>query len=248
LEGLEIVETRKVELENPIVVIGFPDEGLVGSIGVSHIIETLTLEEMGHIESTLMPPVVVIKNRRPRTALRLYERDNMVVLVSEIPIPLQMMYPLAGGLGDWFEKVSPSRVLVLGGVPVQNRMEIEKPGVWGVASKEADQEILEKAGVKLFEDGFLAGVNSLILLEGAKRDIPVTYLMGESHHGYPDPASAASTVEAVGRILGISIDVQKLLDTAEEIRVAARDLMKKTEEAMKASTSQADTEVPVMFG
>jgi predicted ATP-grasp superfamily ATP-dependent carboligase len=55
-------------------------------------------------------------------------------------------------------------------------------------------------------------------------------------------------VEAVGRILGISIDVQKLLDTAEEIRIAARDLMKKTEEAMKASTSQADTEVPVMFG
>ena len=73
--------------------------------------------------------------------------------------------------------------------------ELEKPGVWGVVSREEDQETMEKAGVKPFEDGFLAGVNSLILLEGAKRNIPVTYLMGESHHGYPDPGSAAATVE-----------------------------------------------------
>jgi len=248
LEGFEIVQTRNVELDSPTVIIGFPDEGLVGSIGVSHIIETLGLKEMAHVESRLMPPVVVVKKRRPRSSIRLYEKDDMVAVISEVPIPPPMMYPLAGGLGEWFEEVSPQRVLILGGIPVQNRMEMEKPGVWGVATREADQEALEKAGVRLLEDGFLAGVNSLILLEGAKRGIPVTYLMGESHHGYPDPGSAAATVEAVGRIIGRQIDVQKLLDTAEEIRLAARDLMRKTEEAMKASAKAAETEVPVMFG
>jgi predicted ATP-grasp superfamily ATP-dependent carboligase len=117
-----------------------------------------------------------------------------------------------------------------------------------VVSREEDQKTMEKAGVKPFEDGFLAGVNSLILLEGAKRNIPVTYLMGESHHGYPDPGSAAATVEAVGKIMGQPIDIQKLLDTAEEIRLAARDLMRKTEEAMEAAAKPGETEVPVMFG
>jgi predicted ATP-grasp superfamily ATP-dependent carboligase len=37
-----------------------PDTGLTGMIAVSHIIRSMNLPEIGHVESDILPPVMVI--------------------------------------------------------------------------------------------------------------------------------------------------------------------------------------------
>ncbi|MHC1599319.1 MAG: PAC2 family protein, partial [Candidatus Methanospirareceae archaeon] len=59
-EVVRIVEEEGVEYENPIVIEGLPDMGLVGTIAASFIVEKLDYKEIGHIESDLFPPVMVI--------------------------------------------------------------------------------------------------------------------------------------------------------------------------------------------
>ncbi len=243
----EIKIVEKVQLEKkPILLVGFPEVGLVGTIAASHIIEALKLEEIGAITSDYLPPVVVVHRRQLKAPVRIYDRGKLACIVSEVPFPPSLIHPISRALVEWFKGKEAQLVVLLGGVAHPDRLEIKKPEVYGVASGAEAGKILENSGVKFLEEGFIAGVNALILYSCAERDITSVHLLAEAHYGYPDPGAAASIIEAVNKIAKLEIDMKPLLEKEEEIRVTARDLMKGTEEAMRAAKKVQ--EQPVMYG
>jgi len=52
-DDIIIIETKKIDVDNPIVLEGVPDMGLVGSIAVSHLIQEQNFEDVGYIKSDL---------------------------------------------------------------------------------------------------------------------------------------------------------------------------------------------------
>ena len=58
-ESVKIVEKKTVPSEATII-IGLPDVGLVGLIAMPYMISELNLEEITHMDSELLPPVVVL--------------------------------------------------------------------------------------------------------------------------------------------------------------------------------------------
>jgi uncharacterized protein len=247
-QSIRVVETGERPIKNPIVITGFPDVGLVGTIAVTHIIDALGLLEIGYIESELLPPIVVVHNRYPKAPVRVYGDGKIVVIVSEIPIPLSLVNPLSKSLVDWFEPTEIKLALLLGGIPHPNRLEIESPEVYGVCSSDATEKILEENNIKFLEEGFIVGPHGVILRECMGRGVPSIYLMSEAHYGYPDPGAAASTIMAANKILDLEIDVKALLEKGEEIRIKTRDLMRRTQETMKAMRKAQEQEMPLMYG
>ncbi|MEM1538040.1 MAG: proteasome assembly chaperone family protein [Candidatus Nezhaarchaeales archaeon] len=244
---VRLIEKPDVKLESPIVVEGFPDVGLVGAIAASYLVSQLKLQELGYMESELFPPIMVLHRGTPQDPVRLYGNSKLVTIISEIAIPPEAIHPLAKSLAEWLKKVKANVVISLNGFPVQHRMEIETPSVFGVATESKLLELLKQKGIEPMEEGFIAGVYAVILKECIRRNIPMIALLAECFPAYPDPGAAASVLQALNNLFNLNVDVKPLLDKAEEIRLKTRDLMKQTQRLLPGLQKAREQEVPLMY-
>lgn len=245
---VKITESYDYKEKNPMVILGFPEVGLVGLISSMYLVDSLKLSEIGFVESDVLPPVIAVHKKKPLDPVRIYSNGPVIALLSEIPVPVEAIYPISMSIVDWLEKKNPEIVIMLGGFPVQNREQIETPKVTGAASNERSMKILTAKKVDILEEGFIIGTYGLVLKECSRRNIPAVYLMAESHYGIPDPEAAVSIVNALNKIFDMKIDVKSLIKQGEELRVKTRDLMRRTQESMKEVQKIQEQELPAMYG
>src|SRR4051812_33130099 len=79
---------RKVKLNCPILIAGFPGPGLIGSISTSYIINKLHMNQIACVESQFIVPGVIYVGGKLRHPFRLYanKEGNVCVIVCEAPI------------------------------------------------------------------------------------------------------------------------------------------------------------------
>lgn len=243
---IHVVETKPIP-SNADIIIGIPDVGLVGPIAATHIIESLKLPDIGYFESRIFPPITVVHDHVPKSPVRIYGSEKLVVLVAEMPIAPYLVYPIADALIKWFKEKKPHLIISLGGVARQDRVDVDTPDVFGLPTDEEVAGKLTSAGIKVFEEGLLVGSYGTILKDCMRANLHSVYLMAEAHMKYPDPGAAASAISAVNKLIGTNIDVSLLKEKSEEIRVRARDLMKRTGSTMDEMQKGQEQEIPMMY-
>ena len=236
--------------ENSTLIIGIPDVGLVGPISVAHIVKTLNMELIGYIDSIYLPPILLFHEEKPLFPLRIYlgnKENPIIVILSESAIHSDGLNSLADFLVDFSQKNKIKKILLIGGLAVPNRMQINKPKVYAATICEDEKEQLKNLGIEMLKEGFISGVYALILKKCLKEKITASALLAEAFLNYPDPGAAASVIEAISKIIGKEIDVKQLLEKEEEIRVKLRELMKRTLESMKKTGKEYEFTVPAMY-
>lgn len=244
---IQIIEKQKPE-KNSTVLLAFPDVGLVGPISVRHMIRGMEMEEIGHISSDDFPPVSAVHNARPSHPVRIFDLDGLVVVSSEIPISPDLIPTLSKKLVNWIKEIEAERVFIIGGLPHQNRGEVDEPEVHGIPANSEMEKLLEENELHVIQEGFITGVNGIILRDFADEGLSGVYLMSEAYRNYPDPGAAASVLEALNKLTRIDVDVEELRKKEEEIRVAARDLMRQTQKTMEQTAKEQEEEMPIMYG
>ncbi len=246
-DSVEIIEGISPKSQS--VLIGFPDVGLVGLISCMHIIETLKLSEKGHIQSDLFPPLVVMHGGKFQSPIRIYSNDEITVIISEIPIPTNAINPLARALVKWLKEKNIKKVISLYGIPVPNRLNIETPGTFANSNNVDHEKLLKEKDIKSIDTGILAGMHAAIVWEAVKQELPIIALGVETFAQYPDPQASANLVTDLNKIIGTNIDIQELLDKAEELRIKLRDIMARTQEEMpKQVPGMTAVDLPAMYG
>jgi len=240
---VEIVE-RKTVPSGWRILCGLPDVGLVGAIAVSHIASQLRLNEVAYISSDLLPPIVVLEKGLPRSPLRILGNDGLMVLISEIAIPAGALQPIMRAIVDWMQEKKVEAAVSLGGLPIPNRQEIKEPKVFGVASEESFLKTLNYHSIEIIEHGFLVGPQALILKYCAEKKIPAIALLAESFYNYPDPEAAAAVIGTLNRIIKAQIDVSKLLEKGEEVRLRMRDMMRRTQPELARMKKSREYDIP----
>lgn len=246
-----IREHEPKEIEN--LIIGFPDVGLVGLISGMHVIETLKMQEIGHIDSSVFPPIVVLHGGKFQAPARIYYREKTALLISEIPIPPDAILSIAEALVNWIQVKKIKKIYILYGIPMPNRLDIEKPTVFANATLKETAEQLKSKDYKFIDTGVLAGAHASVIWESTKVHPPVDIIaLGvEAFLKYPDPAAAVSLIETMNDLINLNVDVKELLEKAEEFRMNLRDTMSRTQENMQRQMQQGGiqpTDLPAMFG
>ena len=247
-DEIHIVETKPINIDNPNVIIGLPDVGLVGLIATMHMIEILKMEKVGYIESKLFPPVIVLHQGEIQSPLKIYAKDNNIAIVSEIPIPSTAINELSEALLNKVKSWNPNLVILLHGIPIPNRLNIEEVTSYAIGANEKTKQVIKDKEIETMDTGVVVGLKALFLWESLKQNIPTIALGAESFLEYPDPGAASAVVKALNKILELDLDVEALLNRAEELRVRMRDLMKRTQETMRGTKPVRELELPPMFG
>ena len=243
-ELIKIIEKKPIP-SGAVLIAGLPDVGLVGVIATSHIISQLKLEEVAYIDSTLLPPIAVLHDGLPHSPLRIFGNGDLLAVISETAIPADVVYPLARTLVNWCKKKNVKMIISLGGLSTPNRQNIEEPKVFAAASSQKLLETIKDSGVEVLGRGFMVGPYALILRYAMESSINALLLMAEAFHNYPDPEAAAAVVMKLRKIINLNIDVSALIEQGEEIRLRARDIMRRTQEEMAKMKKSQEYDLPL---
>lgn len=247
-EDIIFRETKPITVEKPLIFCGLPDIGLVGVIAISHMVEQLQMEEVGHIDSELFPPIVIFHRGDLKYPIRIYQKNRVIAILSEIAIPVPAVYPISKAITMWAKERGTELLLSIGGVGVPNRLEIETPEVYGASAFPYLREQFKRLGIQMLEEGFLVGPYALILKQSYLLNVPSAIFLAQAFPQYPDPGAAAEILKVINRTFGLDVDVSKLIEKSEEIRLRARELMKRTAAVMKQMGKTQEYELPLMYG
>ncbi|MDH5447488.1 MAG: PAC2 family protein [Candidatus Bathyarchaeota archaeon] len=224
---------------------GFPDVGLVGVLASSHVISELNLVEMAYVDSDLLPPIVVLHEGLPHAPIRIFGNDDLLVTIAETAIPAGGVQRLMRSFVEWGKSKNVKMMIPIGGIPVQNRQDIEEPKVFGTASSLDMIKLLEQKGVNVLKEGYMVGPQALIMRYCAERSIPAIALLAQSFYNYPDPEASAATLNQLAKVTGIKVDVSKLFEKGEEIRLRAKDVMKRTQRELTKMKKGQEYDLPL---
>ncbi len=226
---VEIV-AEKPSLKNPVILTSFPGIGLVGTIATGYFITELQLENLGILESKMLPPVATLYEGVVLPPIRIYQSQelNFILIHSDVPIIPQIAYEISRVIVDWAIEVKAHRIFSLAGIATFE----DKKRVFGAVShKELLAEI--KDHVEIFRTGTISGVAGSIMNECVAVKFPGIALLGETSGFNPDPRASANLIRALNKILGWNVNVDKLLQEAEFIEAQMQKLAEQAVEEVK---------------
>ncbi|MGC8479848.1 MAG: proteasome assembly chaperone family protein [Candidatus Micrarchaeia archaeon] len=234
-----IFYNKKIKLKNPILIVGLPGIGSVGSLVAEHIKNETGAQKFGVIYSPFFPPHVIMEKSGKVRMLsnRLYHFKNkkgnsiLILLGDTQPMNTKGQYVVNGKIAKFFKKIGGKYLYTIGGYSISNTY-IEKPRVFGVSSSEEVIKTLKESGV-IFGNatGSIFGAAGLLPVFSAKYGIKSACLMGETGMLEIDANAAKSVLEKLNKILEISINPSNL----DKIKKETEKLIKEMEEASKAN-------------
>ncbi|WP_298665574.1 proteasome assembly chaperone family protein [uncultured Methanofollis sp.] len=232
------ITSKPLSGKNPLVLMGFPGSGLVGSIALQYLVEQMEFEQIGNITSKYFPPVAMMAKGVINVPVRIYEKAETAAIVADIPIHPMICYEVANGIIDWLTRFPVKEVITIAGI-VTNEPEKR---VFGVATHEEMLARIQDETV-ILPMGSISGIAGSILTECKIRNIPGYGFLGETVNT-PDPRSAAATLKVLNTLYGMDIDVDPLLEQAAEIEATMHKL---AEDVQSTETIQKKENLP-MYG
>ena len=227
------------------LIFGFPDVGLVGLIAGSHLVDELGLKEVAYVDSTLLPPLVVLHEGLPHSSMRIFAGQDILLAISEVPIPADMIYPIMDALIDWGKAKNTKMMISLGGIPIQDRQDATELKSFAAASSPEALKMAKESGVEVLMEGYMVGPQAVVLQRASKYGSPALALLAQCFYNYPDPEAAAEVLKSLTRVTSVKVDVAKLLEKGEEIRLRARDVMKRTPQELSQMKKGQEYEIPM---
>jgi len=244
-EEVKIIEKKQVPL-GAVMLYGFPDVGLVGVIAASHLMSELkNLNEVAYMDSKLLPPLIVLHEGLPHSPIRIFGNDNVLLAVSETAIPADTIYPIMNALIDWGKSKNVKMMISLSGIPIQDRQDVQELKVFAAASNPEMLKMVQDKGIKILNEGYMVGPQAIVLQRCARMGVPAITLLAQCFLNYPDPEAAAEVLKELANITGIKVDISKLLEKGEEIRLKARDVMKRTQQEMTKMKKAQEYDIPL---
>ncbi|MGQ9506501.1 MAG: proteasome assembly chaperone family protein [Candidatus Bathycorpusculaceae bacterium] len=245
MSEVKIIEKKEIP-SGAVMLFGFPDVGLVGVIAASHLISEIeNMEEVAYMDSKLLPPLIVLHEGLPHSPIRIFGNRNILLAVSETAIPADVIYPIMDTLIDWGKNKNVKMMISLSGIPIQDRQDLKELKVFAAASSPEMLKMLQEKEIEILQEGYMVGPQAIMLQRCATMGLPAITLLAQCFLNYPDPEAAAEVLKGLANITEIKVDVSKLLEKGEEIRLRARDVMRRTQQEMSKMKKTQEYDIPL---
>jgi len=213
-----IEEQKEVELKNPILIEGFPGLGMVGSIATKYLVKQLKAEKIATMYSPHFPYHVIVNEKGGVRLLRgeFYvwrneeTKNDLIFLMGDSqPQTIEGQFEVANAILDFAEEKKVKTIITIGGY----RNEFEgSPKIVAISTTPKLYEQAKKAKASPSEAGTpIVGTAGLLLGLAKFRKLDALCLLGETKGYLPDPKTAKSIIEVLGKLLEIAVDL-KVLD------------------------------------
>jgi uncharacterized protein len=219
--------------QNPsILFLGLPGPGLIGTMSITYIIHALKMELVGEIESS-PAAIVFIDNGQIVGPVRIYKKDKIFSVLSDIPIDFDTAIYFTDSVIDYSKKNNVDLIVYLSGIhaPERNSANLK---TFGLVTNEKLEKILYDNEIPKFLSGVISGPDATIITQLRNSSIPSIILHTECNYFFPDPDAAMQTIKTLSRIMKIDIDLTEFKKQIEYLRLQNRQLMEDTLNILQA--------------
>ena len=214
----QVVQTKEMKFNTPLMVCCFPSAGVVGPIAAHTIIDQFKMEEIAHLRSKYIASAAVFLEGRLRHPFRIYgSKDlNLILVTAELPVAEEGLYAVSSALLDWGTNMGVKETVVLDGIPVQGLPSERK--VLFAAEEEKVSELAKSDKMEILDKGIITGIAGSILAETLCRDMIGFALLTPAITVVPDPGGAQQLLEALNQLYDLKINLTELKEGSEIIR------------------------------
>jgi len=237
-----IIERKKVKrkLKDAVLLTGLPGIGLIGQVVGRYLMEELKAEKIAVLLSPHFPHQVFMTKkgalRLIRNSIYLHKgktRDIVILLGDVQAMSSVGQYEVAGKMLDYCQDLGIKEVITVGGYSTGKFSEDRR--IFAVTTSAALQARLKKRGVIFGQaKGSIVGAAGLLPALAKLRGMDGICLMGETHGGYVDTASARAIVQLLSKYLGSPVSRKRLDQRVAE----SQKISKKVEEDIQKSMSE----------
>lgn len=238
---MPVVSHREWVFEDPLVVVGFPSQGLVGAIVASYAVPRLDMKLVASMDSPRFPPVASVRDGSAMSPVQFFasaqrcgldgECSQLVVVRSDAQATADSSDEIADEILKWAESVGAGMVVSLEGAPLEDGSE----DVFAVPNLCCTVDF-DRLGAKAFPDGAISGLSASLLVEGNSRDMGVVTLFTGVAEDMPDAGAAARLVGVLDKLVpGIVMDPGPLEEKAKTFEAQLKRSLKEQEKATDAS-------------
>lgn len=244
MKETKIVETKKVKLKNGVLITGLPGIGLVGRVACKYMAKKLKSKKIAELYSPYFPHQVLMNKMG---GMRMLKNSFYIVKEGKRPFVLMLgdvqaltpegQHEVAGKVIEYAKRIGINEIITIGGYSTGKFTETKR--VFGAANNKKMIEKFKKMGVVFGEaKGSIIGIAGILpALAGLDR-VDGICLMGETHGGYVDAASAKKVVELLSKYLHFKINLEELGKVAEEGEAATKQIENEVKKYMSGGEKE----------
>ena len=205
---IDIKEIIPINVENGILINGFPSTGLTSAVATESLINTTEFELGGIIDSDRFPPISIVKNGLPNYPTRIFVNNELKVAVfsSYLTLDVSLHKTAAKLMLNWAKEKKCSTII--SSITVKGGINEE---VVAVASTGTARGKLVKAGITVIENATIPGISGVLLKEGMLNGQDVIVLLISSDKDIPDFTATSNLCNVLTKLVpGVSCNLTKL--------------------------------------
>ena len=223
---IDIKEIIPINVENGILINGFPSTGLTSAVATESLISTTEFELGGIIDSDRFPPISIVKNGLPNYPTRIFVNNELKVAVfsSYLTLDVSLHKTAAKLMLNWAKEKKCSTII--SSITVKGGINEE---VVAVASTGTARGKLVKAGITVIENATIPGISGVLLNEGMLNGQDVIVLLISSDKDIPDFTATSNLCNVLTKLVpGVSCNLTKL---EKESKIIEQQIQQATDDA-----------------
>ena len=218
--------SKKSSKEN-ILLVGFPSNGLVGTFTISYLVHHLKMKQIGEIEHPDLPPTLFVEDGEILPPIRIYKKNNLFVILSDLPFDPFVAYDFAESILDYSKKNLIKKIIIISGMETVNK-DPKSPKIFGLVTHKSLEKLLYDYKISKFLAGSIFGTDAAMITAFRKSKIPALILYAECHPFFPDPEASVVAITTLARVLNVKVDTTDIQKKIEWLRIQHRNLMEET--------------------
>ena len=241
------MKVSKVTSQENILVVGFPSNGLIGTFTISYLIHSLDMKQIGELDHPDLPPTLFVENGEILAPVRIYKKNNIFVIISDLPFDPFLAYDFANSILEYCKKNDIKKIIIVSGMETINK-DPKAPNVYGLVTHQYLEEILYANQISKFLTGSIFGTDAAMITVFRKSKIPTLILYTECHPFFPDPEASVTAIATLAKVLNITLDTTDIQKRIERLRIQHRNLMEETIRALQQQKQENQpTRIPQIY-
>jgi uncharacterized protein len=190
------------------------------------------MKQIGEIDHLDIPPTLFIEDGEILSPIRIYKKNNIFVIISDLPLDPNLAYGFAESILEYCKKNDIQKIIIVSGMETINN-DPKESKIYGLVTHQSLEETLYTNQISKFLTGSIFGTDAAIITVFRKSKIPTLILYAECHPFFPDPEASIIAIMTLAKVLNIEVDTTDIQKKMERLRIQHRNLMEETIHALQ---------------
>jgi len=224
------------------LIVAFPSAGLVGAFAISYLIAQLQMKDIGELEISKISPSYMIENGNIYGPIRIYNKDSIYAVLSEIPLSPLSTYELINKSIEFAKSNNIKKIIIPRGLEVNEKFTGD-PISYGLAANNNSKLLCEEYNLPLIPGATVLGGDASVISALKNSDAASIVLYTTCRMMLPDDDAIIKSIKTLSGIIKVKVETEKFEERLEKINMDNQKMIDDTRKYYE-NTSRASASIP----